>query len=78
MNEKKILTALAICAFALHTNFAFSDPIVELAAPRMQAPKIIQDDGTTTSPATTDQKNQGHQLRRKILSVNPQKELKNI
>lgn len=76
MNEKKILTALAICAFALHTNFAFSDPIVELAAPRMQAPKIIQDDGTATSPATTDQKKSGTLSEKKNLKRKSLKKVK--
>lgn len=49
MIKRKILFAL-IFGVAFSSAVVLADPIVELAAPRMQSPKIIQDDGTTVKP----------------------------
>lgn len=46
---KKI--SVLLFAVLVSTNLAFADPIVELAAPRPDTPKIINDDGSPAKPA---------------------------
>lgn len=46
MFKKKILVTAIILGVALSTSSAFADPIVELAAPRVQSPKVIPDVGS--------------------------------
>lgn len=48
---KKVL--FAITALIIFSSLAtFADPIIELAAPRIQAPKVISDDGSGITPKT--------------------------
>lgn len=45
MIKRKIILALII-GVAFNSTMAFADPIIELAAPRLQMPQIFSDDGT--------------------------------
>ena len=47
---RKILFTLFILGIVLNQSKVFAEPIVELAAPRLETPRIIQDDGTTLRP----------------------------
>lgn len=52
---KKILFVFLIL-YVVSSNAVFADPIIEMAAPRLQTPRIISDDGTTSKPVTVTEK----------------------
>lgn len=70
MIKKKVLLVAVMLSVALASNISFAEPIVELAAPRMAAPKILPDDGSTvTKPQTTNDKTKTSQKQQKKQSI---------
>lgn len=54
MIKRKILLTALILGTVFSINNALADPIVELSAPRVQGPKIIEEDGTPVAPKTAE------------------------
>lgn len=52
--KRKILLTALILGVVFSINNAIADPIVELSAPRVQGPKIIEEDGTPVAPQAAE------------------------
>lgn len=53
MNTKIVKGSILVLAVLCSLNYSYAAPIVELASPRSEAPKVISDDGSTMKPKTT-------------------------
>lgn len=72
MFKKKILVTAIILGTAICNTVASADPIVELAAPRVQTPKVIPDVGVPSSTANKPKVSS----KTKIKSIRPSKKIR--